>query len=620
MRTVPMILFVMALTCAQAGADMPVFQEDFAGGTPGQPAASQYLTVNGNGVIGPGPDGAKCFESAPQGATGLAINGCPAEDDFNLRFAFSAGGDADNSHLYLFGSFGGGASLQIGYRKDNETMKLVVGHNGGTSGTEAVIPGLTDYNQWAMIHVLRVGRSIKVNAWKHGGKEPDGWMVDARIGAHVAGGGGLQWRFRQFRVAEIQSLPVDAQAKAQQMAAEQKVEDQVLDEADAAIEKLRKGDAALQLVGPDGQPLAGAKIQVELTRHEFLFGCNVMNYVEGLKSDSQRQAYKQRYAELFNYGTVGFYWQWFEKEQGKPDYPLNDQIVAWCQEQGIRIKGHPLLWDSWMGIPMWMGKDAKQPSPEMQKEHVQEVMRHYAGQIDFWEVVNEPASQSGLKIDQPYRWARAADPKARLIVNDYRVLDNGFPPFYELLAKARADGVPFDGIGIQAHVPENKRFPLDGVRQTLDQYARLGKELHITEFTPTSNGQPIVGSHIKGVWDQAAQADYATKFYRVCFAHPATVAITWWGFLDNEWPDKGGLLTADLQPKPAYEALKKLIHQTWHTQVQGQTDQAGRFAFRGFYGQYAVKVNGQPVQGAFRLARPVAASQPTTAPWRIQLR
>jgi len=43
------------------------------------------------------------------------------------------------------------------------------------------------------------------------------------------------------------------------------------------------------------------------------------------------------------------------------------------------------------------------------------------------------------------------------------------------------------------------RFPLEQVWSTLDHYATLGKDLHITEFTPTSGGQEISGSHVTGV-------------------------------------------------------------------------------------------------------------------------
>jgi hypothetical protein len=192
------------------------------------------------------------------------------------------------------------------------------------------------------------------------------------------------------------------------------------------------------------------------------------------------------------------------------------------------------------------------------------------------------------------------------IVNDYNVLADGGPGFLKLLTAAKHNGVPFDGIGIQAHEPAAMRFPLDRVRGILDQYASLGKELHITEFTPASDRQKITGVCREGVWDEAAQADYATKFYRVCFAHPAMRAITWWDLCDQgSWRLGGGMLRADLTPKPVYEQLKRLIHEEWKTRLSGTTDADGRFAFRGFRGEYRVIVEGPrgTVERDFRLGQ-----------------
>ena len=179
---------------------------------------------------------------------------------------------------------------------------------------------------------------------------------------------------------------------------------------------------------------------------------------------------------------------------------------------------------------------------------------------------------------------------------------DGCPQFFELLAMAKKNGVPFDGIGIQAHEPRTMRFPLERVQKVLDRYATLGKELHITEFTPTSGGDKITGSHLQGVWDEAAQADYAVKFYRVCFAHPAVRAVTKWDLSDRgAWLKGGGLLHADMSPKPAYTALLHLIHDEWQTRLSGATDAAGRYAFRGIRGTYRVPVNG--AEQSFTLAR-----------------
>jgi GH35 family endo-1,4-beta-xylanase len=358
-----------------------------------------------------------------------------------------------------------------------------------------------------------------------------------------------------------------------------------LAEADRAIEQNRKVGATVRVVDHAGQPIAGVEVRVEQVRHEFLFGCNIYRFGTFGRED-QEAAYRDRFAAIFNYATTGFYWIAYEPKRGQPNYAYTDRVVAWCQERGIRLKGHPLLWGEPAGIPPW---SKGQPPADVQHQRILDILGRYRGKIDFWEIVNEPSHLSDIRIDEPYRWAREADPQGHLIVNDYEVLANSWPRLFQLLEQAQRDGVPFDGIGIQAHEPRTMRFPLHQVKRVLDQYAKLGKAIHITEFTPTSGGEPIVGGHREGVWNEAAQADYAEKFYRVCFAHPAVRAITWWDFCDDgAWLRGGGMLRPDLSPKPVYERLKQLIHGQWKTQTSGRTDAAGRFVFRGFAGHYLV--------------------------------
>jgi len=382
----------------------------------------------------------------------------------------------------------------------------------------------------------------------------------------------------------------------------EKREREIVAATDAAIEKHRKADARVRVVDAEGKPLGGVKVSVEQTGHEFLFGCNIYMF-DRYRNEVQNAAYKQRFEELFNYATVGFYWRWYESERGKPQYEYTDKVVEWCQQRGIRLKGHPLLWGNRSGVPPW---SEGQPSPEIQRQRVVDIMQRYQGRIEFWEVVNEPSHLAEPKIDQPYRWARQADPRAYLIVNDYHVLADGCPGFLRLLTTAEQAGVPFDGIGIQAHEPRTMRFPLDRVQEILDQYASLGKELHITEYTPTSSGQKISGSHREGVWDEVAQADYAVKFYRVCFAHPSMRAVTWWDLCDQgSWLTSGGMLRADMSPKPVYEQLKRLIYEEWKTRVTATTNADGNFSFRGFFGDYRVVIElpGGKVERQFQLCK-----------------
>jgi len=383
--------------------------------------------------------------------------------------------------------------------------------------------------------------------------------------------------------------PVRASARELAMEA-QKVEDAVVENARHDIEKHRRSEGTVRVVDAQGKPVAGATVTARLLRHRFLFGCNIYRF-DRYAEPERDEAYKQRFRDLFNAATLPFYWRGYERERGKPNYDYTDKVAAWCRDHDITMKGHPLLWDHEAGRPAWA--DNQQPAPEVQKQRVTEIVRRFSGRIGFWEVVNEPSHCRRVAIDEPYRWAREADPKAYLIVNDYYVMANGYPPFFDLLQKAIKANVPFDGIGIQAHEPRTMRFPLDQVQRILDQYASLGKELHITEFTPCSGGQPITGSHVKGTWDEAAQADYAVKFYTVCFAHPAVAAVTWWDLCDDgSWLPGGGMLRKDMTPKPVYDALRKLIHETWHTEAKGRTDADGCFTFRGYHGRYKIEANG----------------------------
>ena len=206
----------------------------------------------------------------------------------------------------------------------------------------------------------------------------------------------------------------------------------------AAIEKHRKADARLRIVDAAGRPLGGAKVSIAQTGHDFLFGCNIFGF-DRLPTADRNAAYKRRFAELFNYATLGLYWRWYEPQRGKPIYAYTDQVVAWCRERGIRIKGHPLLWGEQAGVPPW---SQGQPAEAIQRQRVEDILHRYQGRIEFWEVVNEPSHQPRPKIDGPYRWARQADPRAYLIVNDYHVLADGCPGFFRLLAAARRDGCP----------------------------------------------------------------------------------------------------------------------------------------------------------------------------------
>ena len=122
------------------------------------------------------------------------------------------------------------------------------------------------------------------------------------------------------------------------------------------------------------------------------------------------------------------------------------------------------------------------------------------------------------------------------------------------------------GIGIQAHESPRMRFPLDRVREILDRYASLRKELHITEFTPTSSGD--LRAHCEALGTRRPR-HYVSS---TGFASPIPMrAIN----RDSRPAPTlgGGMLRETCRPNPSM-SNSRLIHEEW--KLGSTTDANGR--------------------------------------------
>ena len=378
-------------------------------------------------------------------------------------------------------------------------------------------------------------------------------------------------------------------------------DDEILAQAKERIEKHRQGDGVIVVRGADGKPVANASVKVEQLRHDFLFGCNAF-MVGRLREPALETEYRRRFAALFNYATLGFYWGGYEPQRGKPNYDYTDQVLEWCRTQGITCKGHPLAWDHPASSPKWLTDDLAEVE-RLSTARVREIITHFKGRIGVWDVVNEPTDLKRFK-NPMNTWAqrlgavpftrlhldvaRKANPPATLLVNDYRV----DLAFHKILEALRADGkLLFDAIGIQSHM-HGGGWPLRHVWEVCDRFADFGVPLHFTEATVVSGPRLGPGENWGATTPEleAKQADYVTKFYTTLFAHPAAQALTWWDFADaGAWQGAAaGFLRKDMSAKPVYDRLHALIKGEWWTKTHGQTNTSGEFSARLFFGTHRV--------------------------------
>ncbi len=161
--------------------------------------------------------------------------------------------------------------------------------------------------------------------------------------------------------------------------------DVLMDGASARIEKHRKSDARIRVVSSSGEVVSGADVRIEQTSHAFLFGSNI--FLWGRSGNDQDDAiYRARFAEVFNFATLGFYWPSYEPRQGQPDHDRTEQIARWCKEHQIATKGHPLAWN--FADPRWLPDDLREIR-KLQMARIDDCVGRFKGLIDYWDCVNE---------------------------------------------------------------------------------------------------------------------------------------------------------------------------------------------------------------------------------------
>lgn len=193
------------------------------------------------------------------------------------------------------------------------------------------------------------------------------------------------------------------------------------------------------------------------------------------------------------------------------DFIFGDTDLSWAESHKMLFRAHCLVW--WNALPFWF-KSYVTPANARQvlTHHISTVVKHYAGRVYSWDVVNEAIYHDnrpdGLRvkpwlslvgadyIDLAFHTAAAADPKARLILNECYI-EHDTPAeigrrcaLLNLATRLRKSGVPIHGIGVQGHL--RGATPLDkaGMTTFCKQIKDLGLEIMITELDVDSIGVP----------------------------------------------------------------------------------------------------------------------------------
>jgi len=232
---------------------------------------------------------------------------------------------------------------------------------------------------------------------------------------------------------------------------------------DKDIDTYRKADAVFKT----GRVKKGTTVKVEQLKSKFIFGASAFNWNQ-LGDSKSNAIYRELFGGLFNRATIPFYWNAFEIKPGVPRYetqytdteeywntiknptkqtqwrrPPSDQIVDWCQDHGIDVHGHPLVWGNRSQYPLWIQYEGLPLSEKraldsleildrtayakhvgsydhmnpdqiaalvptfiknqelLLEGRIREIMGRYQGRISSYDVVNESACDFGTGSQDP---------------------------------------------------------------------------------------------------------------------------------------------------------------------------------------------------------------------------
>ena len=390
---------------------------------------------------------------------------------------------------------------------------------------------------------------------------------------------------------------------------------------------LRAQAITVTVIDAEGKPLAGAPVRIEQQRHRFPFAVEPNEVERGVLSTSERATYDGYVYGLFNEAAVGFPWTFYEPTPGTVNPTFYERLVQQHAAHGVTIRGAALAYV--LENPDWFTalNDVAQQMRSLEA-HVRDLVSRFRGRMQQWVVVNEaknttsintlrrgaqlsePLSASALRgigdyADPAFRWARASDPNAVLMINDNRIVSGrGTDNVEAILKELKQRSTPFDAVGVQAHMRAEGRVPLERVQANIDRLAPYGR-LYLTELSvPARTFAPGDATFDVAPWDgwnETTQAAYTQAMVTLAFGNASFDGVTYWSMTDrrNDPSTNGtGLLRADLTPRPAYDALRRLIREVWWTTFDGTTDSEGRVRLTAFFGDYRVTTNGRSVDWA----------------------
>lgn len=298
-----------------------------------------------------------------------------------------------------------------------------------------------------------------------------------------------------------------------------------------------------------------------------------------------------RFLAAFNLVVAGVSWPEIEPKHGQFNWEALDKLVAWTQENGLRLCMGPLLQMDKHALPDWLFlEDSYEEVHLSATKFIDAVVNRYRGKVQLWHVT--------ARLNQDGAFAFAEEQRLRLVVDAVdrvRAVEARTPlvvsfnqPWAEYIARKDQELTPINfadtlirgelglaGIGLEIHYGywPGGTMPRDAMdtSRLLDRWSQIGVPLMVFVSAPSSMGadalarhpaHPLVDLRAGGI-NPAWQQEVVERLFPVLLAKHTVQAIVW-----DHWQDSqphelscAGLIDATNRPKPALESIAKVRKQ-----------------------------------------------------------
>ncbi len=354
-----------------------------------------------------------------------------------------------------------------------------------------------------------------------------------------------------------------------------------------APEASKLADEALNKAILVSEKLAVKQAQIlfhtRIKNHGFGRGCFSCR-VDPMEIDNP--LYIEKLLDLFGSVTVPINWGQIESEKGIYNFSKLDTCMETLAKKRVTISAGPLLCFKEDYLPKWLlaGDGSFEKVREVAYQFIMEIVSRYGNIVRAWYAISglNAYNHFGFRFEQILEMTRAANmavkqasDRAQKIIEIanpwgeyYTTAPNSIPPlvYMDMIVQS---GTNFDAFGLQVKFGKDQagmhiRDMLQ-ISAILDTFAPIAKPIYITNVeVPSLDGEGQNNSDQAGIWhdkwNPALQAKWIRQFFQVALSKPFVNSVTYANLMDSEESEipNSGLLTAQLEPKESYQALKEL--------------------------------------------------------------